>query len=189
MQFHNQPVAVQEFLQQAIDVNLTYATDKGVSMHLLDCVETRVYADPDRLMQVMSNLLSNAIKFSPADSSIEITAARDNDMIRFSVTDHGDGIAPEFHSRIFEKFSQADASDARLLGGSGLGLHISKSIIEQLGGRIDFDSSPQGTTFYFLLHEWQNADFVPEAKTSAGSEHNMVTAVAPETARTNKPSR
>jgi PAS domain S-box-containing protein len=188
MNYSYQPVSIHEFLQEAIRENLTYATDKGVSMHLLDCVETEVCADPGRLMQVMNNLLSNAIKFSPVNSSIEIKASRGNGMIRFSVTDHGDGIAPEFHSRIFEKFSQADASDARLLGGSGLGLHISKSIIEQLGGQIDFDSSPRGTTFYFLLREWEHADNVAATTTASTTTQDTAPADEPGAASARKPS-
>ena len=76
--------------------------------------------------------------------------------LRICVTDHGRGIAPEFRGRIFQKFAQADSSDARQKGGTGLGLSIAKSIIERLGGQIDFESQVNvGSTFYFDLPEWR----------------------------------
>jgi signal transduction histidine kinase len=80
----------------------------------------------------------------------------DRDTVRVTVTDHGPGIPEEFRDRVFQKFSQADASDSRAKGGTGLGLSISKAIVERFGGSIGFDTSPdQGTTFYFDLPEWK----------------------------------
>jgi signal transduction histidine kinase len=69
-----------------------------------------------------------------------------------SVRDRGAGIPPEFRSRIFEKFTQANSTGTRQKGGTGLGLHISKQIIEQMNGKIGFDSTPgKGTVFWFEL--------------------------------------
>ena len=101
----------------------------------------------------MANLLSNAYKFSHANGKVEITATEiDDNSIRVSVIDHGEGVAEEFKSKIFDKFTQQDSSDTRNKGGTGLGLNISKAIIERHGGKLDFTSSlNKGSTFYFEL--------------------------------------
>ena len=111
-----------------------------------------VHADPERLTQVLTNLLSNAAKFSPEGAAVTVSAQQHGSWIRVSVTDRGPGIPVEFRSRIFQKFAQADASDGRQKGGTGLGLSICKAILDNLGGRIGYDSEPgHGATFYFEL--------------------------------------
>ncbi|WP_232313518.1 sensor histidine kinase [Enterovibrio coralii] len=100
----------------------------------------------------MANLISNAIKYSESGGSVTLSLRRQHDFYRVDVSDEGTGIPPEFHSRIFERFSQADSSDTRRRGGTGLGLAISRSIIESHQGEIDFFSTlGQGSTFYFKL--------------------------------------
>ena len=89
--------------------------------------------------------------------------------VRISVRDYGKGIPPQFQSRIFQKFSQADSSDSRSRAGTGLGLAISRAIVERLGGHIGFDTGPGGTTFYFDLPE---ADSVA-AQTMALQQSNV----------------
>jgi PAS domain S-box-containing protein len=110
-----------------------------------------ILVDPSRFLQVMANLLSNASKFSPAGSVIEVTARCAQGRVRVAVRDYGKGIPPEFQSRIFQKFSQADSSDSRSRTGTGLGLAISRAIVERLGGHIAFETGPGGTTFFFEL--------------------------------------
>jgi PAS domain S-box-containing protein len=112
-----------------------------------------VLVDPSRFLQVMANLLSNASKFSPAGAAVEVTAHCNHGRVRVAVRDHGKGIPPEFQSRIFQKFSQADSSDSRNGTGTGLGLAISRAIVERFGGHIAFESGPAGTTFFFELPE------------------------------------
>jgi signal transduction histidine kinase len=123
--------------------------------------DVTVVVDSFRLLQVMSNLLSNAAKFSPAKSTVEISAidriAMDGSrIVRVQVTDHGPGIDEEFRSRIFQKFSQADSSDTRAKSGTGLGLAICKALVEQMGGTIGYETEAGvGSTFFFELPQVQ----------------------------------
>lgn len=119
----------------------------------VECAEmpaTRLFVDEDRLVQVLVNLLSNAIKVSTAGATVRVEASVRDDRIRFSVIDHGPGIAASDHARLFREFQQLDSSDRRLLPGTGLGLAISKALIEQHDGSIGFDTEVGvGTTFWF----------------------------------------
>jgi PAS domain S-box-containing protein len=110
--------------------------------------------DGNRLTQVMTNLLSNAIKFSPKGSTIWFGVAQDSarEMLQFWIQDEGRGIPPEQLERIFERFHQVNASDARQKGGTGLGLPICRSIIQQHGGTIWAESKlGQGSRFCFTV--------------------------------------
>lgn len=153
--FNLQALELTPLLTQAIATHQTYGEQFQVQFVLTEAVPCQVKADPDRLMQVLANLLSNAAKFSPAGSTVEVSAQYltiDPPWVRVAVRDHGPGIPPEFMSRIFQKFAQADSSNTRQKGGTGLGLSISKAIVERLGGRIGFETAPnEGTTFYFDL--------------------------------------
>ncbi len=119
-----------------------------------------VYGDPARLRQVLLNLVSNAIKFTPQGHVVvrvererrkddgEKTRAR----LRFSIRDTGIGIPAEARVRLFEKFTQADASTTRKFGGTGLGLAISKRLVELMGGEIGLESEPgRGSLFWFSI--------------------------------------
>ncbi len=139
-------------IEQAIAANVPYAARHGVELKLRSpYLSANVSTDANRFLQVMANLLSNAAKFSPQGSSIEVTIEQEDERVRIAVRDHGKGIAEEFRSKIFGKFSQGDAADNRTRGGSGLGLAISKTIIELMGGAIGFTSHEVGTTFHFEL--------------------------------------
>lgn len=108
-----------------------------------------VDVDPDRYVQVMFNLLSNAVKYSPRGAAVQVWSERRGDGVRISVRDLGPGIPEEFRARIFEKFSQADASTTREKGGTGLGLHIARRFVEHMQGRIGYDSEVgRGSTFW-----------------------------------------
>ncbi len=145
--------ALGPLVQQAIDANQHFAAQFDVDINLCDAAEQiQVDVDERRFVQVLTNLLSNGAKFSPKGGRVEVEVAPQGGSVRVSVTDQGSGVPEEFQDRLFEKFAQADTSDSRLTGGTGLGLNISRSIIERFGGTIGFESSAgQGTTFYVDL--------------------------------------
>ncbi len=108
--------------------------------------------DPHRIAQVLSNLMSNAIKFSPPGGRLVVRAESLGHEVKVSVRDHGEGIAAADLPKLFRKFQQIDSGSTRKVGGTGLGLVISKGIVEQHGGRIGVDSTPgEGSTFWFTL--------------------------------------
>jgi PAS domain S-box-containing protein len=154
MPFNNKVMNLIPVVQKAIDSNRGYADQLNVRFELKtshdDTVMVRI--DENRMAQIMSNLLSNAAKYSPANDQVEITVKTLKETVRISVHDHGKGIPEKFKSRIFSKFAQADSSDTRQQGGTGLGLNITRSIVATLRGSIGFDSSEgRGTTFYVDL--------------------------------------
>jgi signal transduction histidine kinase len=111
-----------------------------------------VRCDAERIEQVLRNLVENAAKFSPPGSSIVVGAEQFGDSVRVGVLDTGEGIAPEFQEKIFERFYQVEDSPPRAQKGTGLGLAICRNIIEAHGGRIWVESTPGvGSIFYFTL--------------------------------------
>jgi PAS domain S-box-containing protein len=144
-------IAVRSLVEQAIEANRGFADNYGVRIRLdpaAAAVEMRV--DPDWLTQVVTNLLSNAVKFSPRHTEVEVAVESRNGRVRISVRDHGHGVPEEFKGRIFEKFAQANASDARREGGTGLGLSIVKQIVTRLGGEVSFDDAPGGGAIFHV---------------------------------------
>lgn len=112
-----------------------------------------VDVDPDRLIQVIVNLVSNAVKFcNQADGLVEVRAQREDDHVRVDIRDNGPGIQEEDQQLIFERFTQAGSVLTEKPKGTGLGLPISRQILERFGGRISVASRPgQGATFSIVL--------------------------------------
>ncbi|HCA26205.1 MAG TPA: hypothetical protein DEP05_00880, partial [Betaproteobacteria bacterium] len=150
-------------VEQSLEMNRGLAEQYNVHFVLTETVPgSQVYADAERLLQVLANFLSNAAKFSPPGDVATVSVKAAGHRVRVEVRDHGPGIPLEFRGRIFQKFSQADASDTRQKGGTGLGLSISKAIVERLGGEIGFDTEPGGgASFYFDLPEMGGVIIAP----------------------------
>jgi signal transduction histidine kinase len=152
MELRLQQVALGPFLARVVELNAPYAEKYGVRLVAGGGDGLEVQADPERLMQVLTNLASNAIKFSPPGEEVRITASALPHAARLEVTDRGPGIPPEFRSRIFGKFAQAEERAERQQGGTGLGLAITKALVERMSGRIGFDTETgRGTTFWAEL--------------------------------------
>jgi len=167
MTFNLRPVMLAPLLEHSVDANQAFAGQLGVDL-VLNRVPSglHVRVDTDRFMQVMANLLSNAAKFSPSEGKVVVEARRRGRQVRVAITDHGPGVPAEFRSRIFQKFAQAQPASER--GGSGLGLSITKAIVQSLSGRIDYESKPGRTTFYFDIPEWKPGASSHEG---AGEDH------------------
>ena len=153
MRFEMRPLRLAPVVLQAVEANEGYARRLNAHIELAPIPDAwTVEVDPERLIQVLTNLLSNAAKYSPPGGAVRVWCERLGDALRISVRDDGPGIPEEFRARIFEKFSQADASATREKGGTGLGLHIARRFIEHMHGRIGFDSEPgAGSTFWVEL--------------------------------------
>jgi signal transduction histidine kinase len=110
-----------------------------------------VLADQDRVVQVLTNLLSNALKFSPAGEEVVLRARRHDSAVCFEVKDNGPGIPPEFRSKLFTQFAQADRA-RREQEGTGLGLAICRALVLKHEGEIWVESEPgHGASFFFTL--------------------------------------
>jgi PAS domain S-box-containing protein len=130
------------------------ATEKGLNLKINvdNELETLVIeSDENRIRQILVNFVGNAIKFT-TKGSVEIGAKVQDHVIRFHVKDTGIGIPKEYHTEIFDRFRQVEDSNTRKYGGNGLGLAISKSLVELLGGQIGIESEQgKGSTFYFTV--------------------------------------
>lgn len=172
MEFNIGPVKLMPLLLLALDGNRAYAEQYKVDYALESELASElsgalVSVDGNRMMQVFANLLSNAAKYSPAGGRVLITVARIDHHLRVTVIDNGPGIPDEFRARIFQKFAQADSSDARQKGGTGLGLSIAKAIIEKMGGNIGFDMQPGVQTAFFVeLPEWMETQHLETSHSS-----------------------
>ena len=121
------------------------------------------FADRDRTVQVLTNLLSNALKFTPEDGHVELSATADADRVTLTVRDDGVGIEPQELGRIFESFYQVDGSMTRGVGGTGLGLTISRRLAEMMGGglTLESDGMNRGTTARLWLPRHATSDGQP----------------------------
>ena len=153
MRFDLAPQPLADILRRSLEAVSGYAQQLGVRVEsFIEAPELSARADSDRLVQVVTNLLSNALKHSNAGGVVDLSATRIGRLARICVRDHGAGIPDEFRARIFTKFAQADSSDARQRGGTGLGLVIAKEIVDRHGGRLWFESElGRGASFFVDL--------------------------------------
>jgi signal transduction histidine kinase len=149
MKFSLAPHPVDNLLATAIAMNESHALQHKVRFVLGGPCGLSINVDAERFQQLMSNLLSNAAKFSHEGGLVWVDAARDGDDCVVRVIDRGIGIPASFRPRLFQRFAQADPSDARSHAGTGLGMAIAKELTQAMGGRIHFESEEGvGTTFY-----------------------------------------
>lgn len=153
LNFSYETLNVLEILKHCIQLNSGFIDKHHIEV-LLDETQKDIFihVDRDRFIQVITNLLSNAAKFSPQESQVRIELNQQGELLQIHIHDQGAGIPDEFRKKIFQRFSQADASNTRIHGGSGLGLYISKQILHEMKGDISFASEAgKGTTFTITL--------------------------------------
>jgi PAS domain S-box-containing protein len=148
------PIDLISTLRSSLTALRPLAEEKGLQIDLKTAEEGLfVNGDPERLQQIISNLLSNAIKFTPRHGRVTIALTRDEDLVILTITDTGIGISREFLPHVFDPFRQAENTTTRQHGGLGLGLAISKRLIELHGGEVRAESSGlnQGASFIVTL--------------------------------------
>ena len=162
LRLHYKPVPIPDILEEVMSAAKRLVESKGqtLELHLLAQLPL-AWADSYRLGQILTNLVSNAHKYTPEGGVIMIGAELTTNewdpqgapqVIHFWVQDNGIGIRPEDQARIFQKHFRSDDSRVREVAGSGLGLHLARSLAEMMGGRIWFESEFQkGTTFHFTV--------------------------------------
>ncbi|MGR3792630.1 ATP-binding protein [Vannielia sp. SX4] len=177
MQFSLSVEDVRPIAANALASSENYAPDKGISLVFRDTAPgIMVKIDPIRFEQVLTNLLSNAIKFAPEGSTVTLSLLSFEDKLRVSVKDEGIGISAEFRDKIFNPFSQSEASSTRSIGGTGLGLSISKALVEAMDGQLSFDSiEGHGATFHIDLPAIErSADFAHRSAVSGASGQRLL---------------
>jgi PAS domain S-box-containing protein len=152
-----QPVSPREIVENVSELLAAkaYAKEIGLGCYCAPDVPAIITADPNRLRQVLLNLIGNAVKFTDEGGvqvAVEVVASGGTRFIRFTVSDTGPGLRKADRERIFREFEQADGTSTRRHGGAGLGLAISKRIVEAMDGRIGVDSEPgSGSRFHVEL--------------------------------------
>ncbi|MDB4906195.1 MAG: putative multi-sensor signal transduction histidine kinase [Gemmatimonadetes bacterium] len=155
-QLKRAPISAHTLLELSREATQPLADNANITL-ALEAPDTAVDVDSSRVQQVVVNLVENALKFSPAESTITLRAAPTTledgrAAMLLSVSDQGRGIPADKIDRVFERFEQVMPSDASEKGGAGLGLAISRAIVEQHGGKIWVESAPGvGSTFYFTV--------------------------------------
>lgn len=158
MKTQNTHFPLKKVMEEVENANYTHAQNKGlvISSFIDEKINPYLFGDENRIKQILNNLISNAIKFTPVGSIIiraRQTHIKDHDVdITFSVSDTGIGISQEDQERLFQSFTQIDGSFTKQYGGSGLGLVISKQLVELMGGEIWLISEKnKGSTFFFKI--------------------------------------
>lgn len=165
MQFDLQVQPLMPLVEQSLESMLILAEQREIDCRLVERADdVLVEVDGVRLQQILVNLLSNAIKFSPRNSVVELAVRKRQGAVRVEVIDQGPGIPQAFRPRIFQRFSQADASDSRQAEGSGLGLAISREIADGMGGILGFSSEEgKGACFHLELPTIEAVGLPPAA--------------------------
>lgn len=149
MVFEEVPIA--SVIERAAEAVRSFSEQHGVKIDIKPS-QAKVFADGDRLVQVIVNLVSNGVKFSPKGETVTILADEIPNWVEVKIIDHGRGIPAQYKNLLFHRFQQVERADAAKRGGTGLGLAICKGIIEQHSGAIGVDSEEgRGSTFWFRI--------------------------------------
>ena len=153
MELEMSEVSLRDTLESGVTMHADRAARAGVALALrLEPDEIAVQADERKLRQVVFNLISNAVKFTPAGGRVDVAARLEDGVVEVAVTDTGTGIAPENQDLIFEEFGQVRGDDGKQHDGTGLGLPLSRRLVELHGGRLWVESvQGAGSTFRFTL--------------------------------------
>jgi signal transduction histidine kinase len=152
-------VELRELIDEAVAAMRAQAAERGVSVAAdLPADALLAQANAEKVQRVLFNLIQNAIRHTPADGSVTVRARSLGDGVEIEVDDEGEGIPPESGDRVFEAFYRGDTSRAD--GGAGLGLAISKAIVEAHGGKIWLERAASGTRIRFTLHAAPNAQLL-----------------------------
>ena len=154
IEVHYEIVDVHRLIQNAIEIVKNDIAKKQLELTInLAAADYHIWADPVRIQQVFWNLMNNAVKFTPEKGRVDIRSVNEGKQFVFAISDNGIGIEPERQSRIFEPFHQGERSITRQFGGLGLGLTISKTLLDLHGGLISVESKGKnkGTTFRVFL--------------------------------------
>jgi signal transduction histidine kinase len=153
VELHLGPVSIRELVDEAVEVFQRNAREKSVALgaHHAD-VLPGIQGDRDKLLQVLTNLVQNAIKFTPPGGTVRVESRlREDQFVEVAVADTGCGIPPHEINKVFEKFYRGESIPPGDRG-AGLGLAISKNLVELHGGRIEVTSTPgAGSRFFFTL--------------------------------------
>jgi len=146
-------IGLELLIDQALEGERRTAEERGsVFIRNLAPHLPRIAGDAGQILQLLDNLLSNALRYGEPGTPVAVTAVSEGPMVRLSISDQGEGIAPEHIARVTERFYRVDTSRSRSLGGTGLGLSIVKHIVERHRGRLSIDSElGKGTTVHVLL--------------------------------------
>ncbi len=154
MELSPESVGIQELLQGAASMVSSQFEEKGIALNVNpEAVSLNVLADRRRTRQILLNLLSNALKYAPSGTEVSLNANRpDGNRLRISVSDQGVGVEAAKQQRIFDEFQQADRERDEALGGIGLGLSLTRRLVELHQGEIGVESTVgEGSTFWFTL--------------------------------------
>ena len=154
IQMEQAPISILDIVTQRIDEIRPQADEKSIRLDLTAPESVaQIFGDEARMGQVFTNLIGNAIKFTPNNGEVSVKVEADGNLLHVEVIDTGPGIPPEERQKIFDKFYQLSDISTRQQGGSGLGLSISKSIVEAHGGKLWIDDGNQGkgSNFQFVL--------------------------------------
>jgi signal transduction histidine kinase/CheY-like chemotaxis protein len=182
-QLESVPFSLRQIIEQTLKTMGIRAYDKGLELFadLPDDLPDQYVGDPLRLRQILLNLVGNAVKFTKqgevvvsvaeerrgerAEGRGDDDAAANQLHLQFAVKDTGIGIAPEHQQKVFDPFTQADASTTRSYGGTGLGLAISANLVKMMGGRIWVESLPgRGSTFFFTVALTAHPDAIDDSE-------------------------